>query len=80
MPDISMCLNSSCHLRSDCLRYRSWPKRTGQSYSGFEPHEGGGCDWQIKTDPSDRIRKTEDVDTAIRLTYESREIGAEHEE
>lgn len=36
MPDISMCINSGCPLRSKCYRYRVKPS-DWQSFAKFEP-------------------------------------------
>ena len=37
MPDISMCINSDCPLRSKCYRYRVKPS-DWQSFARFTPH------------------------------------------
>lgn len=46
MPDISMCMNKDCPLKSQCYRHEASGTRADdwQSYSGFEPNEDGSCD------------------------------------
>ena len=43
MPDISMCLNSSCPLCEECYRYKAKPS-LWQAYAYFAPDENGKCD------------------------------------
>lgn len=37
MPDITMCVNKQCPLRSKCYRYRAVPS-TWQSFANYIPH------------------------------------------
>jgi hypothetical protein len=39
MPDISMCLNSTCPKKETCYRYMAEPDK-GQSYSSFSCVDG----------------------------------------
>lgn len=40
MPDITMCMNTSCELRKSCYRYRANPSKYRQSYSLLVPEDG----------------------------------------
>ncbi|PCJ55313.1 MAG: hypothetical protein COA79_20955 [Planctomycetota bacterium] len=42
MPDISLCLNASCPLASNCKRFLLIPSDY-QVYSDFKPDENGNC-------------------------------------
>ena len=37
MPDISICMNTSCPHNSTCHRYNAEPSEFWQSYSDFKP-------------------------------------------
>lgn len=39
MPDICMCVNFECLLKSICYRYLARPSEYAQSYSKFEPYK-----------------------------------------
>lgn len=71
MPDITMCANNECPLRSHCYRYLAVPDECWQSYSYFIPHKvltlGGPrdrCDhlWDTFDEAGRPMRKVEDVD------------------
>lgn len=39
MPDISMCGDENCPLKSECFRFRCIPSEFGQSYFGESPYD-----------------------------------------
>ena len=49
MPDISMCENQTCPLKSTCYRFNATPS-SYQSYADFKPNKDGVCDayWKRK--------------------------------
>jgi hypothetical protein len=51
MPDISMCLSTSCPSRLTCYRFTATPSER-QTYADFRPDESGKCDyyWPIETE------------------------------
>lgn len=50
MPDITMCLNERCPIKSTCYRYTAHPNEYWQSYSNFEYDPEFGCDDFISND------------------------------
>jgi len=40
MPDISMCVNEECSIKSECYRYMAKPNVLWQVYSDFKPVDG----------------------------------------
>lgn len=61
MPDISMCKNQTCELRSKCYRYRAIPGEWQSYMLGLNP-ENGICThfWDAE---GYRVRPTEEVDS-----------------
>ena len=45
MSDITMCNGDGCSDKETCLRYKSKPSLSGQSYCNFEPLNGGRCEY-----------------------------------
>lgn len=45
MPDISMCMNTTCPLRDKCYRATAVPNEYTQSYSVFNLNADGTCNW-----------------------------------
>jgi len=43
MPDISMCMNNTCPLRSHCYRFTATPSQY-QTYADFKPDDNDTCD------------------------------------
>jgi len=64
MPDISMCTNFLCELRSKCYRYRAQPSKR-QSMSRFAPFEGV-CIHFMSLEKIDELTVTEETDKKIR--------------
>lgn len=66
MPDISMCSNGNCPLRTLCYRYRAVPSPQGQSYTWFGPkYIGPGkvdCEWFAIIAPGDRLRSMDEIE------------------
>ena len=69
MPDLTMCVNDICPLRSKCYRYRAVPDDLRQSFSKFKPktyrdekHTTIRClqFWEIER--GRMVMDTEDVD------------------
>lgn len=53
MPDISMCMNTTCPLRHQCYRHEASGTQANpiwQSYSDFKPDDQGECEhfWNVK--------------------------------
>lgn len=46
MPDITMCTNANCPIKSNCKRWLSQPD-TYQSYWCFEYNKDKGCEFQM---------------------------------
>ncbi len=44
MPDISMCLSTTCDKRFQCYRFTAIPHPWRQSYGGFKPGDDGECE------------------------------------
>ena len=78
MPDITMCTNSDCPIRSACYRYRAKPNDTRQSYCRFEPY-WSPCDqfdrhlepdchefWECRDYPDYKVEPTEKVDLKLK--------------
>ena len=62
MPDLAMCNNSTCELRTNCFRYRAKPDPHWQSYGYFES-VNGECNNQIGIYLGDsRVFTVEEVD------------------
>jgi hypothetical protein len=61
MPDITMCCNCDCPIRSKCYRYLAKPNQDRQSFAFFEPTEITDyltkCDmfWQLEPARHDYI-------------------------
>ena len=47
MPDMMMCLNSTCSKRATCFRYVARAKEHRQSFSAFKLDENGECEHEI---------------------------------
>lgn len=49
MPDMTMCVNSTCPLRRMCYRYRAVPDKYWQSFAEFKP-DGDSCEyfWHVR--------------------------------
>ena len=71
MPDITMCINDFCPLRSKCYRYRAVPDDLRQSFSKFKPQDKpfGGygdkvleCDYFWEIERGRMVIDAEDVD------------------
>lgn len=60
MPDISMCVNRECELRTQCFRYRAKPS-DWQTYSSFDG--GQDCEYFMEIYNEDRVRPIEDIET-----------------
>jgi len=64
MPDISMCQNSKCELRSNCYRYRAVPNPYRQSYGTHFNPVNGECERQMPIENGDRVRDVGEIDAA----------------
>ena len=64
MPDITMCSNRECPLRSGCYRYRAVPNGDWQSYSGFNHRIAGdtGCQYFVNLREGDVLRSFDKAD------------------
>lgn len=71
MPDIAMCMNSSCHLRHSCYRYMAEPNPYRQAYAMFEPGADGMCDCFARVYEGSRSVRT----VAQMLTIERGLVG-----
>jgi hypothetical protein len=56
MPDLAMCSNRTCELRSSCFRYRAHPTPLRQAYGDFAPSETGDCDYLWPIAEGDPVR------------------------
>lgn len=74
MPDITMCTNSDCPIRSACYRYRAIPD-DWQSFAKFEPEPRTGSPvmvitcfefWECRDYPANRLVPTEEVDLKLK--------------
>lgn len=61
MPDITMCDNDRCHLRTLCYRYMAEPSWL-QSYAHFEP-EFGDCIHYMSIGDKKVVKRTEHKDS-----------------
>ena len=63
MPDITMCCNYDCPLKSKCYRYRAVPDQYAQSFALFKPEDTENCDhfWPVD-EIKDRTLPTQIVD------------------
>jgi hypothetical protein len=43
MPDMSLCANDKCPLKTGCYRYRAVPNGMWQSWTFFEPDSENNC-------------------------------------
>lgn len=59
MPDISMCRNHLCKLKSTCYRYTAIPNPYRQSYSDFE-YERDNCYYTMREEIDPKIFYRED--------------------
>lgn len=50
MPDISMCVNTSCKARQQCYRFTATPNEYGQNYALFKPKNENGCEYKMILD------------------------------
>jgi hypothetical protein len=58
MPDISMCLITSCRSRHSCYRCVATPSETTQAYSNFKPGpRGEKCRYYIKYETPNKETK-----------------------
>ena len=48
MPDISMCLNNTCSVRTDCYRFRAVANEFNQSYTDFKEADKDKCFIPVK--------------------------------
>lgn len=63
MPDISMCRNTSCPLKSTCYRFRAIPSMR-QSYAGFEWDNESYCEHYVQIIPTDKLSLVSEHDTS----------------
>ena len=60
MPDICMCLNHTCSIRSTCYRFRAVPDGFRQTYADFLEHNGV-CNKYMEVQANDKLVPTEEV-------------------
>lgn len=67
MPDISMCENKKCPLRSMCYRFRAIPDEW-QSFSAFE-YKDGKCDffWDLRPEYGSHVRPMEEIEQSKKV-------------
>ena len=58
MPDISMCRNNNCTIKTTCYRYNAEPSWR-QSYSSFSQGDNGKCDHFWKMDQQTQKKLSE---------------------
>lgn len=60
MPDIAICTNKACQIRSACYRYRAVPAAR-QNYAEFTPQDGR-CKSYLPIYPHRRTRRLEEIE------------------
>lgn len=65
MPDISMCANYNCPLKSKCYRYLAKPDDSGyQTYADFNPGSSD-CFWDAKGKNTDSLEDADKRNTKL---------------